>query len=316
MAFIPLRYGKSQKGSHLCIPTKKSGQMSTTNIGLVQMSCSRKPEENIRKAEMRIREAAALGAQIICLQELFTSLYFCDVEDYDNFSLAEPIPGPTTDRMSALAKELGVVIIASLFEKRAQGLYHNTTAVLDADGTYLGKYRKMHIPDDPAYYEKFYFTPGDLGYKVFKTRFATIGVLICWDQWYPEAARITSLMGAEILFYPTAIGWATSQEEATNIEQYNAWQTIQRSHAVANGVHVVSVNRVGLEQNGAMRFWGGSFVSNPFGSLLLKASHDSEEVHVVPVELSKTDSYRTHWPFLRDRRIDSYQPITRRFIDE
>ena len=290
--------------------------MSTVNIGLVQMSCTNKPADNIRKAELKIREAAALGAQIVCLQELFTSLYFCDVEDYDNFSLAEAIPGPTTDRMSALAKELGVVIIASLFEKRTQGLYHNTTAVLDADGTYLGKYRKMHIPDDPAYYEKFYFTPGDLGYKVFKTRFATIGVLICWDQWYPEAARITALMGAEILFYPTAIGWATSQDEATNIEQYNAWQTIQRSHAVANGVHVVSVNRVGLEQNGAMRFWGGSFVSNPFGSLILKASHDSEEVHVVPVDLSKTDSYRTHWPFLRDRRIDSYQPITRRFIDE
>jgi N-carbamoylputrescine amidase len=280
------------------------------------MSCTRKPEENIRKAEMKVREAAALGAQIVCLQELFTSLYFCDVEEYDNFSLAEPIPGPTTDRMSTLAKELGVVIIASLFEKRAQGLYHNTTAVLDADGSYLGKYRKMHIPDDPAYYEKFYFTPGDLGYKVFKTRFASIGVLICWDQWYPEAARITSLMGAEILFYPTAIGWATNQDEATNIEQYNAWQTIQRSHAVANGVHVVSVNRVGLEQQGAMRFWGGSFVSNPFGSLLLKASHDAEEVHVVPVDLSRTDSYRTHWPFLRDRRIDSYQPITRRFIDE
>ena len=290
--------------------------MSTVNIGLVQMSCTRKPEENIRKAELRIREAASLGAQIVCLQELFTSLYFCDVEDYDNFSLAESIPGPTTDRMSALAKELGVVIIASLFEKRAQGLYHNTTAVLDADGTYLGKYRKMHIPDDPAYYEKFYFTPGDLGYKVFKTRFATLGVLICWDQWYPEAARITALMGAEILFYPTAIGWATSQDEATNIEQYNAWQTIQRSHAVANGVHVVSVNRVGLEQNGAMRFWGGSFVSNPFGTLILKASHESEEVHVVPVDLAKTDSYRTHWPFLRDRRIDSYQPITRRYIDE
>ncbi|MFY7794805.1 MAG: carbon-nitrogen hydrolase [Chitinophagaceae bacterium] len=290
--------------------------MSTVNIGLVQMSCTRKPEENIRKAEVRIREAASLGAQIVCLQELFTSLYFCDVEDYDNFSLAESIPGPTTDRMSALAKELGVVIIASLFEKRAQGLYHNTTAVLDADGTYLGKYRKMHIPDDPAYYEKFYFTPGDLGYKVFKTRFATLGVLICWDQWYPEAARITALMGAEILFYPTAIGWATSQDEATNIEQYNAWQTIQRSHAVANGVHVVSVNRVGLEQNGAMRFWGGSFVSNPFGTLILKASHESEEVHVVPVDLAKTDSYRTHWPFLRDRRIDSYQPITRRYIDE
>lgn len=218
--------------------------------------------------------------------------------------------------MQKVAKETGVVIIASLFEKRAQGLYHNTTAVIDADGSYLGKYRKMHIPDDPAYYEKFYFTPGDLGYKVWKTKFATIGVLICWDQWYPEAARITSLMGAEILFYPTAIGWATAQDEATNTEQYGAWQTIQRSHAVANGVHVVSVNRVGLEQNGAMKFWGGSFISNPFGTVLYKASHGEEEIKVLELDLAKTDQYRTHWPFMRDRRIDSYQPITKRFIDE
>ena len=280
------------------------------------MSCTAQPQENLSKAVDRIREAAAGGAQVICLQELFTSLYFCDVEDYANFGLAEPVPGPTTDRLCTLAGELGVVIIASLFEKRAQGLYHNTTAVIDADGKYLGKYRKMHIPDDPAYFEKFYFTPGDLGYKVFRTRFATIGVLICWDQWYPEAARITSLMGAEILFYPTAIGWATSQDEATNTEQYNAWQTIQRSHAVANGVHVVSVNRVGTEQDGAMLFWGGSFISNPFGTVIHKASHDAEEVVVRELDLSATDSYRTHWPFLRDRRIDSYQPITKRYIDD
>lgn len=280
------------------------------------MSCTARPEENLSKAIVKIREAAAKGAQIICLQELFTSLYFCDVEDYENFKLAEPVPGPSTDSLSGVAKELGVVIIASLFEKRTNGIYHNTTAVLDADGSYLGKYRKMHIPDDPSYYEKFYFTPGDLGYKVFKTRFATIGVLICWDQWYPEAARITALMGAEILFYPTAIGWATSQDEETNSEQYNAWQTIQSSHAVANGLHVVSVNRVGLEQNGAMRFWGGSFVANPFGRLLHLSSHDKEEVTVVGIDLNKTESYRTHWPFLRDRRIDSYQPITQRFIDE
>ena len=218
--------------------------------------------------------------------------------------------------LAPLAQELGVVIIASLFEKRAQGLYHNTTAVLDADGSYMGKYRKMHIPDDPNYYEKFYFTPGDLGYKVFKTKFATVGILICWDQWYPEAARITSLMGAEILFYPTAIGWATSQDAATNTEQYNAWQTIQRSHAVANGVHVVSVNRVGLEQDGRMKFWGGSFVSNPFGTVIQQASHDHEETMVVEIDTAKTDQYRTHWPFLRDRRIDSYEPITRRYIDE
>ena len=238
---------------------------------MVQMSCSAVKDENVKKAIVKIREAAAKGAQIICLQELFTSLYFCDVEDYDNFKLAEPVPGPTTDALKAVAKELGVVIIASLFEKRAQGIYHNTTAVIDADGEYLDKYRKMHIPDDPSYFEKFYFTPGDLGYKVFKTRFATIGVLICWDQWYPEAARITSLMGAEVLFYPTAIGWATNQDEATNKEQYNAWQTIQRSHAIANGIHVVSVNRVGLEQEGRMKFWGGSFIANPFGSLIVHA---------------------------------------------
>ncbi len=289
--------------------------MSKVKVGLVQMSCSGDAKSNMDKAIAGIKDAAAKGANIVCLQELFTSLYFCDVEDYENFKLAEPIPGPSTETLSAVAKEAGVVVIASLFEKRAQGLYHNTTAVLDADGTYLGKYRKMHIPDDPAYFEKFYFTPGDLGYKVFKTKYGTIGVLICWDQWYPEAARLTALMGAEILFYPTAIGWATSQDEATNTEQYNAWQTIQRSHAVANGVHVVSVNRVGYEQDGAMKFWGGSFVSNPFGSLIVKASHDEEEVIVTELDLSKTDSYRTHWPFMRDRRIDSYGDIVKRFID-
>ncbi|MFN5479042.1 MAG: carbon-nitrogen hydrolase [Chitinophagaceae bacterium] len=289
--------------------------MSLIKVGLVQMSCTSHAASNMDKAIKGVRDAAAKGAQIICLQELFTSLYFCDVEDYENFKLAEPIPGPSTNQLAEVAKNLGVVIIASLFEKRAQGIYHNTTAVLDADGSYLGKYRKMHIPDDPAYFEKFYFTPGDLGYKVFKTRFATIGVLICWDQWYPEAARLTALMGAEVLFYPTAIGWATSQDAATNDEQYNAWQTIQRSHAVANGVHVVSVNRVGLEQNGAMKFWGGSFVSNPFGRLLALASHEKEEVMVVDIDLSKTDSYRTHWPFMRDRRIDSYSDITKRYID-
>jgi N-carbamoylputrescine amidase len=290
--------------------------MSKVKIGMVQMSCSAVKDENVKKAIAKIREAAAKGAQIICLQELFTSLYFCDVEDYENFKLAEPIPGPTTDALKDVAKELGVVIIASLFEKRAQGIYHNTTAVIDADGEYLDKYRKMHIPDDPAYFEKFYFTPGDMGYKVFKTRFATIGVLICWDQWYPEAARITSLMGAEILFYPTAIGWATSQDDETNKEQYNAWQTIQRSHAIANGIHVVSVNRVGFEQEGRMKFWGGSFIANPFGSLIVQASHDKEEVLVHELELDTTDRYRTHWPFMRDRRIDSYQPITKRYIDE
>ncbi len=294
----------------------KLNQMAIVKVGLIQMSCTADVVANKHKAVEKIKEAAKGGANIICLQELYTSLYFCDVEAYENFKLAEPIPGKTTDELSVLAKSLGVVIIASLFEKRAEGLYHNTTAVLDADGTYLGKYRKMHIPDDPAYFEKFYFTPGDLGYKVFKTKFATIGVLICWDQWYPEAARITSLMGAEMLFYPTAIGWATAQDEATNTEQYNAWQTIQRSHAVANGVPVISVNRVGLEQDGLMKFWGGSFVSNPFGSLLYKASHDQEEVAVIDIDTEKSDSYRTHWPFLRDRRIDSYSPIVNRYIDD
>jgi N-carbamoylputrescine amidase len=278
------------------------------------MSCEKDPEANFKKTIVKIREAAKKGAQIICLQELFKSLYFCDVEDYENFKLAEAIPGPSTQEFEKLAKELNVVIIASLFEKRTSGLYHNTTAVIDADGKYLGKYRKMHIPDDPGYFEKFYFTPGDLGYKVFDTKYGKLGVLICWDQWYPEAARITSLMGAEILFYPTAIGWAGTQSQETNDEQYNAWQTIQRSHSVANGLHVVSVNRIGNEAG--MKFWGGSFITNPFGRLLYKASHDQEEVHVEELDLDKTDSYRTHWPFMRDRRIDSYQPITKRFIDE
>jgi N-carbamoylputrescine amidase len=290
--------------------------MSKVKIGLVQMSCVADVQTNLNKAIEQIKVAASKGANIVCLQELFTSLYFCDVEAYENFNLAEQIPGNSTNTLCTVAKENSVVIIASLFEKRTSGIYHNTTAVIDADGTYLGKYRKMHIPDDPAYYEKFYFTPGDLGYKNFDTKYGRIGILICWDQWYPEASRITALMGAEILFYPTAIGWATSQDEATNDEQYHAWQTIQRSHAVANGVHVVSVNRVGFEQDGLMNFWGGSFVANPFGRLLYKASHDKEETEVVEIDTTKTDSYRTHWPFMRDRRIDSYQPITKRFIDE
>lgn len=283
-------------------------------VGLVQMSCEKDKTANLNKAIKKIMECAEKGANIVCLQELFASLYFCDVEDYSNFDLAESIPGKTTQTFSELSKELGVVIVASLFERRAKGLYHNTTAVIDADGTYLGKYRKMHIPDDPGYYEKFYFTVGDLGYKTFKTRFGTIGVLICWDQWYPEASRIVALMGADIIFYPTAIGWAHSQDEKTNREQYEAWQCVQRSHAIANGVHVVSVNRVGKE--GEMIFWGGSFVSNPFGTLLYKASHTEEENAVVEVDLDLTEHYRKHWPYMRDRRIDSYKPILNRFIDE
>src|SRR5438309_8718261 len=285
-------------------------------IGLVQMKCTANADENLARAIGKIREAAARGAQIISLHELFHGEYFCRKEDAELFNLSEPVPGPTTEKLAQIAKEKKVALVVSLFERRAPGVYHNSCAVLDADGTYLGKYRKMHIPDDPSYYEKFYFTPGDLGYKVWNTKYGKLGLLICWDQWYPEAARITALMGAEILFYPTAIGWNTLQDEATNIEQYNAWQTIQRSHAVANGVHVVSVNRVGLEQDGQMKFWGGSFVSNPFGNLLYKASHDEEEVAIVEIDTDKTDVYRTHWPFMRDRRIDSYGQITKRFIDE
>lgn len=286
---------------------------SEVKVGLVQLSCAKDVGANLERHISAIKEVANQGAQIIVLQELFKSLYFCDVEDHDNFLLGEAIPGPTTDVLGQLAAELGVVIVASMFEKRAQGLYHNTTSVLDADGKYLGKYRKMHIPDDPGYYEKFYFTPGDLGYKVFPTKFGKIGVLICWDQWYPEAARITALMGADMLVYPTAIGWALHQDEATNLEQYNAWQTIQRSHSVANGIPVISVNRTGIE--GDMQFWGGSFVSNAFGSVMYQAPHYEETLAVVQIDLAKSEYYRTHWPYLRDRRIDSYQPITQRFID-
>jgi N-carbamoylputrescine amidase len=287
---------------------------NSVKTGLIQMTCCAGKQANIAKSAEKIRQAAGMGAQIICLQELFASHYFCWEENYDYFSLAEAIPGPTTDLFSDLARELNVVLVASLFEKRAQGLYHNTIAVIDADGTYLGKYRKHHIPDDPGYYEKFYFTPGDEGYKVFNTKYARIGTLICWDQWYPEAARITSLMGAQIIFYPTAIGWAESQDELLNQQQYQAWQTIQRSHAIANGVYVVSVNRSGNEGN--MKFWGGSFVSDPFGVLLYQAPHTTEEVHVLELDLGRIDETRVHWPFLRDRRIDSYGEILKRYLDK
>jgi N-carbamoylputrescine amidase len=280
---------------------------------MIQMACSSKPAENLSRTLEKIREAAAKGAQVIVLQELFQSLYFCDVEDYANFSLAEASPGPATEVLSQVAKSLQVVIVASLFEKRAEGLYHNSTAVLDADGTYLGKYRKMHIPDDPGYYEKFYFTPGDLGYQVFNSRYGKIGVLICWDQWYPEAARITALMGADFLVYPTAIGWALSQNEETNSDQYHAWQSVMKGHSVANGIPVVAVNRIGRE--GGMQFWGGSFITNAFGKVLFQAPHLEESVTVQSIDLELSDYYRTHWPFLRDRRIDAYQPILKRFID-
>ncbi len=282
-------------------------------IGLVQMKCAGNKEANIQKSISEIKRLASEGAGIVCLQELFASLYFCDKEDHTNFLLAEAVPGETIRLLQEIALETEVVIIASMFEKRTTGLYHNTAAVIDADGSYLGKYRKNHIPDDPGFYEKFYFTPGDTGYKVFNTKYAKIGVLICWDQWFPEAARITSLMGAEILFFPTAIGWEPDDKMEVKTEQYQAWQTIQRSHAIANGVHVVAVNRVGREADTV--FWGGSFVSNSFGTVLYQAAHDKEESHVQEIDLSKNEHYRMIWPFLRDRRIDTYDSILKRLID-
>jgi N-carbamoylputrescine amidase len=293
---------------------QKNVTQNKIKIALIQTFCSHDASRNMKATLQFIREAAEKGANFVCLPELFQTRYFCDTENYDNFLLAEQVPGKTTEQLQKIAKELNVVIIASLFEKVDAGMYFNTAAVIDADGSYLGKYRKNHIPDDPGYYEKFYFTPGDTGYRVFETRFGRIGVLICWDQWYPEAARITSLMGAQILFYPTAIGWASSQSEEANREQYDAWQTIQRSHAIANGVHVVAVNRCGIEQE--MRFWGGSFISNPFGTVLTQAPHDFAGVHVAEIDLSQSDFYRVHWPFLRDRRIDTYGPLTNRYLKE
>jgi N-carbamoylputrescine amidase len=286
-------------------------------LGLVQMAMSEDKADNMRRAVAGVREAAAKGAKVICLPELFLSRYFCQVEDHRFFQLAEPIPGPSTNSLGALAKELGVVIIASLFEKRAEGLYHNTTAILDADGKYLGKYRKMHIPDDPNYYEKFYFTPGDLGFRSWDTQHAKAGVLICWDQWYPEAARLTALTGAQILFYPTAIGWLIPEKAEYGAAQQASWETIQRSHAIANGVYVVAVNRVGVEPgpNQGIEFWGGSFVAAPNGEIIAKAG-TGEETIVVEVDTGRVDVARTHWPFLRDRRVDAYQGITSRYLDE
>jgi N-carbamoylputrescine amidase len=289
---------------------------SSVTLGLVQQQCAVEPDDNMRKAVQGVRDAAARGAQIVCLQELFRSQYFCQVEDHRFFDLAEPIPGPSTEALCALAAELGVVIVASLFEKRAEGLYHNTAAIIDADGRYLGKYRKMHIPDDPQYYEKFYFTPGDLGFRSWDTRFGRIGVLVCWDQWYPEAARLTAMSGAQILFYPTAIGWLPPEKAEHGAQQQSAWETIQRSHAIANGVYVCAVNRVGHEGDpkGGIEFWGGSFVADPGGRVLVKGG-PGEEVLTTTVDLGKVGVSRTHWPFLRDRRIDAYQDITRRYLD-
>jgi N-carbamoylputrescine amidase len=286
-------------------------------IGLVQMSCSTDPLENFANAEARIREAAGRGAQIICLQELFRSQYFCREENADLFALAEPIPGPSTEALSRLARSLNVVIIGSLFERRAAGVFHNTAVVLDADGSLAGKYRKMHIPDDPLYYEKFYFTPGDLGFPNFNTKYGRIGVLVCWDQWYPEGARLASLGGANILFYPTAIGWHPSEKQEFGAAQLDAWRTIQRSHAIANGIFVAAVNRVGFEgtpENG-LEFWGHSFVADPFGQVLAEASATKEEILVVECDTGRIEDVRRNWPFLRDRRIDAYSPILERWLE-
>ncbi len=284
------------------------------NIGLVQMSGTNNKEVNIKKATEQIRIAAANGANIVCLQELFATMYFCDKEDSANFLMAETLNGYTIEYMQQVAIETSVVIIASIFEKRAPGLFHNTTVVINDDGSVLGYYRKNHIPDDPGFYEKYYFAQGDTGYKVFNTKYANIGVLICWDQWYPEAARIISIMGAEIIFYPTAIGWEPHEKDEVKAEQFQAWQTIQRSHAIANCVPVVSVNRVGREADTI--FWGGSFVTNPFGTILYQAPFDREETFVQRIDLAQTDHYRTVWPFIRDRRVDTYEPILQRWVDK
>jgi N-carbamoylputrescine amidase len=287
-------------------------------LGLVQMRCSIDPPENLDKAESMIRDAASDGANIICLQEIFNTIYFCQTEDHKYFDFAEAVPGPTTNRFGKVAKELGVVIVTPIFERRAAGLYHNSAAIIDADGSCLGTYRKMHIPDDPLFYEKFYFTPGDLGFRSWKTRFATIGVLICWDQWYPEGARLTALRGAEILFYPTAIGWHPSEKAAFGKQQHASWETIQRSHAIANGCYVAVPNRTGREApigGDGIEFWGQSFVADPSGEIIGKASADKEETLIVEVDLKKLDRQRTHWPFLRDRRVDAYAEISKRYID-
>jgi N-carbamoylputrescine amidase len=293
-------------------------------VGLVQMSCGPDPDANLEKAAERVRDAARQGAEIVCLPELFRAQYFCQREDIALFDLAEPIPGPGTERLGAVAREEKVVVVASLFERRAPGLYHNTAAVIEKDGRVAGLYRKMHIPDDPLYYEKFYFTPGDLGFRAFDTSAGSIGTLVCWDQWYPEGARITALQGANVLFYPTAIGWHPQEKEEFGTAQYEAWQTIQRAHAIANGVYVAAVNRVGLEHGDVrgnrvagpgLEFWGGSFLADSFGRVVAKASHDREEILIGEIDLNKMEDTRRNWPFLRDRRIDAYGPIVNRFLD-
>src|SRR5213594_3172399 len=286
-------------------------------LGLVQMRCAADPAENLATATAGLREAAARGARLVCLPELFRTPYFCQREDAAAFDLAEPVPGPTTDALGRLARELAVVVVGSVFERRAAGVYHNTAVVLDADGALRGLYRKMHIPDDPLYYEKFYFTPGDLGFRAFETAAGRIGTLVCWDQWYPEAARLTALAGADVLFYPTAIGWHPREKADHGEAQVSAWQTMQRAHAIANGVYVAAVNRVGHEgpADGGLEFWGASFVCDPFGVVLAQASRTAEEVLVVECDLAHQEEVRRNWPFLRDRRIDAYAAITRRLLD-
>ena len=293
-------------------------------LGLVQMAATPDPDENLRRAIEKLEEAAGKGAQIVCLPELFATQYFCQREDSALFDLAEPIPGPTTAKLAEAAKKLGLVLIGSLFEKRAPGVYHNTAVMIDADGALRGMYRKMHIPDDPLYYEKYYFTPGDLGFKAFDTQVGRVGALVCWDQWYPEGARLTALEGAQVLFYPTAIGWHPEEKAQYGDAQYDAWQTIQRAHAIANGVYVAVVNRVGFEQGDirgnrasgkGLEFWGGSFIADPFGRIVAKARHDQEEILMGDFDAKLIEDTRRNWPFLRDRRIDSYAPITRRLID-
>ena len=297
-------------------------------VGLVQMSMGPDPEANLAAAVEHVREAARRGANVICLPELFRAQYFCQREDIRLFDLAEPIPGPSTTKLGELARELRVAIVASLFERRAAGLYHNTAVTLNADGAIASVYRKMHIPDDPLYYEKFYFTPGDLGFQAVDTAFGRVGTLVCWDQWYPEAARLTALQGAEVIFYPTAIGWHPAEKEEFGAAQYEAWQTIQRGHAIANGVYVAGVNRVGvehgdvlgnraIEQGGGpgLEFWGGSFLADPFGRVIAKASHNAEEILLGEIDLGLMEDTRRNWPFLRDRRIDAYGSITKRYLD-
>jgi len=299
---------------------KRSSSGATVTLGLLQHACAASPAANLKHTLALAERAAHQGAQIICTQELFRSPYFCQSEDYEQFKLAESIPGPSTVAFQKLAKRHRVVIVASLFEKRAAGVYHNTAAVIDADGSLLGTYRKMHIPDDPLFYEKFYFTPGDQGFRAWQTRHGRIGVLICWDQWYPEAARLTAMQGAQILFYPTAIGWHPSEKQTNGAKQHGAWELIQRSHAVANGCYVASVNRIGHEilpnvGGDGIEFWGQSFVAGTSGEILSKASTNKEEMLIVPVDLAQVDQTRTHWPFLRDRRIDAYGNLTKRLID-